>query len=124
MSKVFGFDRLTGHGEVGGGWTWWLPGGGRSDGSSAGVSKRSSSPGLSFRPRNGKLQAGSLPGFWTLLGIHLRGWSARISQPTCATATTIASTTRKRYPFRLRYRNLNKNIVPSSPRKHVIMQEL
>src|SRR5215471_12791295 len=101
-SKVLGSAVFTGQGDEGGGRARWPPGGGLSDGSSLGVSKISSSPGLSFSPRNEKVQAGSLPGFCTLLGIHLSGCSAIISQLTCATATTIASTTSKRYPFRFR----------------------
>src|ERR1700682_4757326 len=71
--NVLGLEGSTGQGDVGGGRIWWPPAGGLSDGSRAGVSNKSNRPGLSLRPRKGKLQAGSLPGFWALLGIHLRG---------------------------------------------------
>ena len=62
--------------------------------------------------KNKKVQAGSDPGLLTLLGIHFSGIAARRSQPTCKITTTIAIMTRKRYPFRLRYRNLNNMMSP------------
>src|SRR6266496_469234 len=65
--------------------------------------------------RKGKRQAGSLPAFWTLLGINLSGNAPRISLLTCRTVRTIASTTRRRNPFILLNKNLtNANIDFSS----------
>src|SRR5436853_5425118 len=84
------------------------PGCGCSNGSSQGVSNLSRN--LS---KNGKVQAGSDPGLLILLGINLSGKAARISEPTRVSVSNIARTIRKRYPFRLRSRNL-KNIIPSS----------
>src|SRR5713226_10461541 len=68
--------------------------------------------------RKGKRQAGSLPGFCTLLGINLSGKAAAISQLTWRTVMIAASATRARRPFILRNKNLTNGPISSSSLHH------
>src|SRR5690242_7702455 len=61
--------------------------------------------------RKGKRHDGSFPGFCTLLGINFNGKVMAISAKTCVTVMKIASTTTRRYPLRLRNRNLKSFII-------------
>src|SRR6266700_3182167 len=90
-----------GQGVIPGVCAGWPGANGASAGSRKGVSNISR---IGFR--NGKVQEGSFPAFCTLLGINLSGKAAAISEPTCKIVTPIARTTSKRYPFKLRNRNL------------------
>src|SRR5437588_8722440 len=80
---------------------------GTSDGSNRGISNLSR---IGFR--NEKVQEGSFPAFCTLLGINLSGKAAAISEPTCKIVIIIARSISRRYPFKLRNRNLT-NMHPS-----------
>src|SRR5262245_8678288 len=83
-------------------------------GSSCGMSNQDST-----ESRTGKRQAGSLPGFCTLLGMNLSGKAAKISQLTWRTVMIMASTTRPRRPFILRNKNVTNSPMISSSLHHV-----
>src|SRR5258708_849282 len=90
-----------GQGVIPGVCTGWPGANGASAGSSKGVSNISR---IGFR--NEKVQEGSFPAFCTLLGINLSGKAAVISEPTCKIVIIIARIISRRYPFKLRNRNL------------------